>query len=73
MGTPWCYTSSPEVRWDVCDVPLCDNVDCVSSQDALDIKPWVNLCGSSNPGNINNVQLLYVPISFFNISELHLV
>ena len=20
---PWCYTTSPEKRWDYCDVPLC--------------------------------------------------
>ncbi|CAG0892811.1 unnamed protein product [Cyprideis torosa] len=22
---PWCYTTDPEVRWETCDIPYCDN------------------------------------------------
>eukprot|EP00079_Xenopus_tropicalis_P023234 XP_012815474.1 PREDICTED: hepatocyte growth factor isoform X2 [Xenopus tropicalis] len=29
-GGPWCFTKSPEVRHDVCDIPFCSEVDCVT-------------------------------------------
>nr|XP_033815652.1 hepatocyte growth factor isoform X2 [Geotrypetes seraphini] len=29
-GGPWCFTTSPEVRHDVCDIPFCTEVECVS-------------------------------------------
>ncbi|XP_030072909.1 hepatocyte growth factor isoform X2 [Microcaecilia unicolor] len=29
-GGPWCFTTSPEVRHDACDIPLCSEVECMS-------------------------------------------
>nr|7OCL_A Chain A, Hepatocyte growth factor alpha chain,Hepatocyte growth factor alpha chain [Homo sapiens]7OCL_B Chain B, Hepatocyte growth factor alpha chain,Hepatocyte growth factor alpha chain [Homo sapiens] len=28
-GGPWCFTSNPEVRYEVCDIPQCSEVECI--------------------------------------------
>ncbi|XP_007980545.3 hepatocyte growth factor isoform X2 [Chlorocebus sabaeus] len=29
-GGPWCFTSNPEVRYEVCDIPQCSEVECMT-------------------------------------------
>ncbi|XP_048357166.1 hepatocyte growth factor isoform X1 [Sphaerodactylus townsendi] len=29
-GGPWCFTSNPKIRHEVCDVPLCSEVECMT-------------------------------------------
>ncbi|XP_050181428.1 hepatocyte growth factor isoform X1 [Myiozetetes cayanensis] len=29
-GGPWCFTTSPEMRHEVCDIPLCSEVECMT-------------------------------------------
>uniref|UniRef100_A0A5F8GG37 Hepatocyte growth factor n=1 Tax=Monodelphis domestica TaxID=13616 RepID=A0A5F8GG37_MONDO len=29
-GGPWCFTSNPEVRHEVCDIPQCSEVECMT-------------------------------------------
>ncbi|EMP34804.1 Hepatocyte growth factor [Chelonia mydas] len=29
-GGPWCFTSNPEKRHEVCDIPLCSEVECMT-------------------------------------------
>ncbi|XP_077194140.1 hepatocyte growth factor isoform X4 [Paroedura picta] len=28
-GGPWCFTSNPKIRHEVCDIPLCSEVECM--------------------------------------------
>ncbi|XP_062837808.1 hepatocyte growth factor isoform X2 [Anolis carolinensis] len=29
-GGPWCFTSNPEKRYEVCDIPLCSEAECMT-------------------------------------------
>uniref|UniRef100_A0A8D0C1T6 Hepatocyte growth factor n=1 Tax=Salvator merianae TaxID=96440 RepID=A0A8D0C1T6_SALMN len=29
-GGPWCFTSNPKIRHEVCDIPLCSEVECMT-------------------------------------------
>uniref|UniRef100_A0A7M4F944 Hepatocyte growth factor n=2 Tax=Crocodylus porosus TaxID=8502 RepID=A0A7M4F944_CROPO len=29
-GGPWCFTTSPEIRHEVCDIPLCSEAECMT-------------------------------------------
>ncbi|XP_073475668.1 hepatocyte growth factor isoform X3 [Aquarana catesbeiana] len=29
-GGPWCFTQNPQIRHEVCDIPLCSQVECVT-------------------------------------------
>lgn len=37
VSSPWCYTMDPEVRWQKCDVPLCDKNETELMEPKLDI------------------------------------
>ncbi|VDI38021.1 Hypothetical predicted protein, partial [Mytilus galloprovincialis] len=45
---PWCFTTDPDVLWEECSIPLCDDVDITTkpAKDCKDNQLGVNYTGT---------------------------
>ncbi|KAK1154603.1 plasminogen-like [Acipenser oxyrinchus oxyrinchus] len=65
---PWCYTSSPEVRWEYCDVPMCGCEDWETQNGSMCVCKVMTDCGTAGPSVCDNEGNEYVNYCAFSVS-----
>ncbi|XP_078579507.1 apolipoprotein(a)-like isoform X2 [Branchiostoma floridae x Branchiostoma japonicum] len=49
---PWCYTTNPDVRWEYCDIPACEDADDTTTTCDLNLQEQAERCKATEDAPI---------------------